>query len=165
MKKTGIQESVPGQMAIISFISTQLVQTYPQHTHTYTQPNTLSTTAPLLHLSILSSFTFCRKRRLSYEVFSDKRPKRHPNTARERQKDKERGGKGFKGGGAEGESGWPRLSLPVFLTLIWNRSLQRLLSKPQAVRYHPLLRLQRIWFKLDVHHSLWLASLCYERMS
>ena len=77
----------------------------PPPTHTHTVPNTLTTTAILLHLSILSSFTLSRKRRLSYEVFSDRRPKRHLNTEwvrerdreREREKDKEReGGRGRK---------------------------------------------------------------------
>lgn len=71
-----------GQMAIINFISTQLVHTYPQHTHTHTHPtlhfvyncNTASSLHPVLHF-------FCRKRRLSYEVFSDKRLRKPPNTA------------------------------------------------------------------------------------
>lgn len=101
-------------MAIISFISTQLVQTYPQHTHTRTLPSTRSTTATLLHLSFLSSFTFCRKRRLSYEVFSDKRPKKHPNTARERQKDKGRGGEGFGGGGSRGRESLTQIEFTHF---------------------------------------------------
>lgn len=107
-------------MAIISFISTQLVQTYPQHTnthmhtHTHTLPNTLSTTATLLHLPVLSSFTSCRKRRLSYEVFSDKRPKKHPDTARQRQKDKERGGKGFRRRGRRGRKRLTQIEFTSF---------------------------------------------------
>lgn len=47
----------------------------------------------------------------------------------------------------------------IFFILIWNRSSPCVLSRPQAVRYHPLLSLESIWFKLDVHHSLWLTHL------
>lgn len=99
-KKQEYRNVFTRQMVIISFISIQLPQTYPLRTCMHTLPNTLSTTATLLQLSILSPFTFfSRRRRRLYEVFSDKRPKRHLNTARERQKDKERGGEGWEGVG------------------------------------------------------------------
>lgn len=66
---------------------------------THTLPNTLSTTATLLHLSNLSSFTVCRKRRLSYEVFSDKKAKETPKySKRETERQRERR-KGIWGGG------------------------------------------------------------------
>lgn len=65
----------------------------------------------------LTSFTISRKRHLSYEVLSDKRPKRHLNTP---------GGGGERKKGREAD---PDCVLGVFLSLIWNRSPSRLHSR------------------------------------
>ena len=136
------------------------------HTHTHTVPNTLTTTAILLHLSILSSFTLSRKRRLSYEVFSDRRPKRHLNTewVRERDRERERERQRERGGQREKEVD-PDWVYPFFLR--WFETDLQCVCCPSHRQWDitPPLRLQRIWFKLDVHHSLRLALLCHDRMS
>lgn len=68
----------------------------------------------------LTSFTMSRKRHLSYEVLSEKRPKRHLNTP----------GEGWECGGGQGAGREADLDcvLGVFFSLIWNRSPSRLHS-------------------------------------
>lgn len=130
--------------------------------HRYTHPTRLSQQLQLFSISpsCLPIF-FCRQRHLCYEVFSDKRPKRHPDTARKRERER-----GFRGvGRGRKKMGWPSLSLPVFLALIWNRSSQCQLSKPQAVRYHPQLQHHRSITLYDWPCSANRGCLNHRRMS
>lgn len=145
-----------------------LVHNWCRHTpkaqmHT-SYPNTLSSTAALLCLSTLSSFTFCRKRRLSYEVFSDKRPERHPNTAREMQKDKERGGD--RTGGQEQNKAEPECIYPFsysYLKQIFTvTAVQATGSEISPSAQAPEDLIQTF---LYVHQLLWQALLSHDRMS
>lgn len=75
---------------------------------------THSTTAASCFISSFSFkfLFFYRQWSLSYEVFSDERPKRHPKTASKRQQNKREVQRGW---GAERKRGWPRLGLTIFL--------------------------------------------------